>query len=534
MDLRRQLAIARVWLPLLVASVVLASVGAFAVGSLQQKVYEAKATLIVGASLSALNPNYDQLLVSQNLATTYASVAATRPILDAVIRKLDLKVSTDQLATSVQARAQISSSLLTITAQNVDPALAAAIANAIADQLIAASPTIQGQQVALQQSVSAQLRATEEQINATQAEVERLGALSSPAPSDIATLQTLQSQLVTLRSTYASLVAASSSNASNLLSVVEPAVAPITPVSPRPLLDALLGGILGLLIAAGFVYVVETLNDTVRDPDAVQDVVSLSTLGMISRIKGDQGDEIHRLVALLHPHSEAAEAYRTLRTNIEFASVDAPIRTLLVTSSIPSEGKTVTAANLALVFAQSGRRVLLVDADLRKPGVHTIFDLPNTLGLTTLLRSDEVSLDAIAHQTEQDNLRVLTTGPLPPNPAELLGSQRMRGAIERLQADTDLLVMDSPPIRSVADSAILSSFVDGTLFVIDAERSHRPIVREGRDSLSKAGANVLGAVLNRVPTHAGSRYPGYYLGGYGSAPGPKKAPDSVPERPLSN
>ncbi len=144
-------------------------------------------------------------------------------------------------------------------------------------------------------------------------------------------------------------------------------------------------------------------------------------------MKGDRArSEIYRLAALLYPRSGVAEAYRTLRTNIEFASVDAPIRTLLVTSSIPGEGKTITAANLAIVFAQAGRRVLLVDADLRKPGVHVVFDLPNAHGLTTLLRSDEVSLDAIAQATEQDNLRVLTTGPLPPNPAELLGSQRMR------------------------------------------------------------------------------------------------------------
>lgn len=222
------------------------------------------------------------------------------------------------------------------------------------------------------------------------------------------------------------------------------------------------------------------------------------------------------------PDQEIAEAYRTLRTNIEFTSVDEPIQSLLVTSAMPGDGKTVTAANLAVVFAQAGRRVLLVDADLRKPGAHLVFDLPNAHGLTTLLRSDEVGLDAIAQVTEQEHLRVLTTGPLPPNPAELLGSQRMRLILERLKAGGDLLIFDSPPLQAVADSAILGSFLDGTLFVIDAGHSHRRSVRQARETLARAGANVLGAVLNRVPAKSSADYADYYGGAYGSPAGPEK------------
>jgi capsular exopolysaccharide synthesis family protein len=177
---------------------------------------------------------------------------------------------------------------------------------------------------------------------------------------------------------------------------------------------------------------------------------------------------------------------------------------------MPGEGKTVTAANLAVVFAQTGRTVLLVDADLRKPGVHLVFDLRNTHGLTTLLRSDDVSLDAIAQSTEQDNLRILTTGPLPPNPAELLSTQRMRTLFESLKSAADLIIVDGPPLQAVTDSAILSSFLDGTLFVIDAEQSRPRAVRLAREALGKAGANVLGAVLNRVPARAKSDYADYY------------------------
>jgi capsular exopolysaccharide synthesis family protein len=231
---------------------------------------------------------------------------------------------------------------------------------------------------------------------------------------------------------------------------------------------------------------------------------------------------MYRLALLLYPRSAAAEGYRSLRTNLEFASVDSPIETLLVTSAMPGEGKTVTAANLAIVFAQAGRRVLLVDADLRKPGVHTPFNIVNGRGLTTMLRGVETDVASLAHQTEEDNLRVLTAGPLPPNPAELLGSQRMRAVMDLLKADADLVIFDSPPLEAVTDSAILSSLVDGTLLVVDTARSRRRAVRLAREALERAGAKVLGAVLNRVPAPSGVGYD--YYGGYHGAGSPPSKP----------
>jgi non-specific protein-tyrosine kinase len=522
-DLRRQIAIVRAWLPLLVVSVVLAAGVAFAVSSQLPKTYEAKATLIVGQSLSAVNPDYTQIQVSQRLSTTYATVATTRPILDAVIKQLDLGVTSDELLKRVRANAPLDSTLLTITAQDADPARAAAIANALAQELIAASPAVQGSQAEFQASIDADLKATQDQISTTQAQVEALSGLPQRTAAQDAELATLEGRLVSLRSTQATLLTFSSSKASSLLTVIEPAVAPIAPVSPRPLLNTLLAAVLGLLLAAGVAFLAEYLDDSIKDSDEVQEVAGLSTLGAIVRMKGDRArSEIYRLAALLYPRSSVAEAYRTLRTNVEFASLDEPIRTLLVTSSIPGEGKTTTAANLAVVFAQAGRRVLLVDADLRKPGVHLVFDLTNTHGLTTLLRNEHVDLGAVVQATEQDNLRVLTTGPLPPNPAELLGSQRMRAILDRLKVDHDLIVFDSPPLQAVADSAILSSFVDGTLFVIDARRGRRRTVRLAREALAKAGANVLGAVLNQIPATAHSDYASYYAGSYGSEAGPEK------------
>ncbi len=238
-DLRRQISITRAWFPLLVASVLLAAGAAFIGSSLLPKSYEAKATLNVGQSLSAVNPDYNQLLVSQRLSTTYAAVATKRPILQAVVDELHLDTSSDELAQRVQANAPLDSTLLTISAQDSDPSRAAAIANAVAEQLIVASPAIQGRQSEFQASVEADLKATQAQIDATQSRVAALAGVVNRTADGDAELAALEDRLVTLRSTYATLLTYASGDASNLLSVVEPAVAPDSPVSPRPLLNVL-------------------------------------------------------------------------------------------------------------------------------------------------------------------------------------------------------------------------------------------------------------------------------------------------------
>ncbi len=496
MDLRRQLSIVRAWLPLVIGAVVLAAAAAYFISGTQAKVYEAKATLIVGQSLSG-NPDYNQLLVSQRLTATYATVATTRPILVRVIDKLGLPDGPDELVRRVSAIAAPDSALLTISARDGDPERAAAIANALADDLVAASPAVQGQQADLQQSIDEDLEAIRTEIRATQAEIERLAALPERTPAVEATLETLQGRVVTLRSTYATLLTFSGSQSSNRVSVVQPAVAPAEPVAPRPLLNALLAAMVGLLVASAIAFVMEYLDDTIKDSDEVRATVGLPTLATMLRMRSGRGrPKMYGLATLLYPHSPAAEAYRTLRANVEFASIAAPISTLLVTSAAPSEGKTVTATNLAVAFAQAGQRVLLIDADLRQPEAHELLRLPNERGLTTLLRNDEIPIETVLHSTEQQNLFVLTSGPLPPNPAELLGSQRMRTVLASLRPRHDLLIFDSPPIGIVTDAVVLSSFLDGTILVVNTGRTRSAAVRQAREALSKAGANVIGVVLN--------------------------------------
>lgn len=512
MDLRRLLNLARAWLPLIVAAPLLAGATAFAVSSLQQKTYEGRATIIVGQSLSASNPDYTQLLVAQGLAETYASIAKTRPIMEAVIEELGLEDSPGLLGDRVRVEVPAETSFLIVYARDPDPAQAAAIANEVGNQLIAASPAIQGREGSeFQASVDADLAAIRSLIESTQERHDALANVESRTPAQEAELGALEERLISLRTTYATLLSFSTGGASNILTVVEPAAPPTMPVAPTPVLNTLLAAILALLAVAGVAFLSDQLDDSVKDADTIQEVTQLSTLGAIARMRGERGrSEIYRLVTLLYPRSSTAESYRTLRTNVEFAAVDAQVRTLLVTSASPGEGKTVTAANLAVVFAQAGRRVLLVDADLRRPAVHRIFDVPNTIGLTTMLRDEGARPEAVVRATEQANLFVLTTGPLPPNPAELLGSHRMQLVLESLRQHADMVIFDSPPLQAVTDAAVLSTFVDGTILVLRAGHTRRGTVRRAREALARAGANVLGAVLNQVTVKDTLHYPSYY------------------------
>jgi succinoglycan biosynthesis transport protein ExoP len=265
MDLRRQIAIIRKWLWFFVLSVLLAAGPAFVISSnILPKAYEAKATLIVGQSLSAVNPDYSQLLASQRLSVTYAAVATKRPILEAVVKQLDLVVTPDELSKHVQADAPVDSTLFTISAQDVDPTRAATVANAVAEQLIAVSPAIQGRQTEFQASIDAALKTTQEQINSIQAQVATLRGLPKRTDTQDADLKTREGTLASLLSTYAALLSFSSGGASNVLTLIEPAIPPSDPISPTPLLNTLLAAGLGLLVAAGVVAVAEQLNDRVR------------------------------------------------------------------------------------------------------------------------------------------------------------------------------------------------------------------------------------------------------------------------------
>lgn len=216
-----------------------------------------------------------------------------------------------------------------------------------------------------------------------------------------------------------------------------------------------------------------------------------------------------RLISLLDPKSPVVEAYRTLRTNLQYANADGSLRRILVTSPGPGEGKSTTAANLAVILAQSGKRVVAVSADLRKPTLHQYFDLGNNRGVTNVLVG-QANMEDCLQETVIENLSLLASGPTPPNPAELLGSAKMKSLLEALQERADVVVYDAPPVVAVTDAAVLAPLMDGVLLVLNVGTVPRELAIRTREQLEKVGARILGVVLNRVSPKSGYGYYYYY------------------------
>ena len=213
--------------------------------------------------------------------------------------------------------------------------------------------------------------------------------------------------------------------------------------------------------------------------------------------KNAENNEVE-LITHLNPKSPVAEAYRILRTNISFSGLDQPYRTLMVTSAGHSDGKSTTLSNLGVAMAQAGSRVLIIDCDLRKPMQHKIFGLPNRQGVSNLF-VEEFDLETVVQATPVAGLEVLTSGPIPPNPSELLGSQKMQRLLEKVRGNYDLTLIDVPPVVAVADAAILSSQVDGVILVVKAGNTRIDMIKQGKELLENGNARVIGVVLNGMP-----------------------------------
>lgn len=204
------------------------------------------------------------------------------------------------------------------------------------------------------------------------------------------------------------------------------------------------------------------------------------------------------IITVHHPRSPIAEAYRSLRTNLEFSSLDKPLRTMVVTSPGPGEGKSTVLANLGVVMAQTGKKVILADCDLRRPSLHELFGLPNERGITTMVVDEEAMKSPPLMETGVENLQLLSSGPLPPNPAELLASRRMEEIIRRLTEEAEIVLFDAPPAVAVTDAIVLASKVDGVLLVISAGQTKREMARRAKDLLEKVNARIVGSVLNNA------------------------------------
>jgi non-specific protein-tyrosine kinase len=528
MEIRDYIAPLIKWWWLILVAIVVSTVTSVFVTSQQPSQYEAKATLMIGNVIEDPNPTNTQFTLGQQLATTYADIAYRQPIQFATIEALGLQESG---LPNYNVRPVANTQLLEIVVTDTDPARAAAVANELANQLIDISATNAQGDASRLEFINSQLDDLEADIQETQNEIlikqEELGGLTSARDIEDAQTQiaALRSKLNSLQTNYSQLLATTQAEAVNTLSIIEPAIPPDLdkPVGPNVPLTALTAAGIGLLLSASAAFLLEYLDNTVKSPVDIARLTSLPMLTGIAYIKGEQPNE--KLVTIHQPRSPVSEAYRKLRTGIQFASIDSPNRTsVLITSTNPSEGKSVTAANLAIVIAQAHNRVLLVDADLRRPSLHRVFEVPNSRGLTTFLlkmkphsmngEADDL-LNQVIEKSPVEGLSIMTSGPIPPNPSELLGSTKMHEALKYLTEKFDYVVVDSPPVMAVTDAVVLSTQVDSVLVVTEAGRTQRTPLKQTVENLRNVKANLVGVVLNRLSSRGdGYGYYYYYRNAY--------------------
>ena len=333
-----------------------------------------------------------------------------------------------------------------------------------------------------------------------------------------------QAKISDWQKNYSSLSALLSTNAANLYVIVlAPAQEPTVPISPNIPQNVLFAALAGLVLAGGTILLLEYLDDTMKNADDVQRVLKLSTLGAITRIASIH-DPADQLITLKHPRSPIAEAYRSLRTNLRFSGIENPSGAIVITSAGPGEGKTTTAANLAVIIAQSGKRVILLDTDLRRPSIHKIFGFTNDVGLSSLFLGDATTLHMVMQPTSIDGLWVIPSGPLPPNPSEILDSKQMGEILAQLRGQSDMLILDSPPVLAVADASILGSRCSGAVMVIEAGRTRTGVARRALETLAQTNTKVLGVAFNKISQRQAAGYYYYYYYSHDGESGKRRKP----------
>ncbi len=523
-DLRRYLGLLWHWAWLIVLFTVLGGVVGYFISSRETPVYRASATMLINESRT-IN-EYANILASERLAQTYSQLMIQAPVLEGVIDRLGLDMDVARLKGGVSVSVVEETQLMVVSVENEDPVRAAQIANSIGTVFAEQNAEIQSDRYReSKESLSAQLQQVDGQINGVN---DQITALESEfqevvdSAGNLTVVVTLEQQrdrdrleanLALYQQIYANLlqsfeqVRLAEIQSTSSVRLVEPARPPNRPIRPNVVQDTVLGVSLGLLLGIGLIFLIEALDDSVKGPRDITRQLQLPVIGFIARMERENSGP----VAAVKPRSPVTEAFRSLRTNIQYASVDRPLKTLLVTSPSPKDGKSTVAINLATVIAQSGRNVALIDGDLRRPTLHKRLNLSNRMGLSDLFVQTDIYLDGALRKTRVPNLYLVSSGGLPPNPAELVGSEKMSLILSRLHEVVDIVLIDSPPVMAVTDATIMASKADGVLLVVRPGETKLGPSKQTIDQLRRSGARILGVVMNRVE---GSRSRYYYYRGY--------------------
>lgn len=530
MDLGKYLKIGLRWWWLILLSMALSATASYFYSQDQPRVYAARTTLMVGASvIENTKPNEQDLGLSRTLAQVYGELALRRPITQAVIDRLGLQMSPDELSQMIQTGVIPSAQLLEIYVFDVHPQRAQLLANAIAEELILQSPGGSGNEQERDKFIRAQMQDLQSKIQDTDAKIKELENKLSGLTSavEIAEAQSQLTQLEQLKGDYQNNYNQFLSNVSeaspNRLAVFEPATEPTTPVSPNVKMNVAIAAAAGLVLALGTIIFLEFFSDTlIWNPGETSSILGLSVLGAVGRVDKNS----NTLLVKNEEWSPNLDALRTLRSTIMLAAEGNSLSTLLITSSLPGEGKSFLSANLAAIIASPGAsladiitspgsRVILIDADLHRPSLHEMFDMPNLMGLADVLGMPEATMEALLKKTLRptgiDNLLLLPAGRAPLDPGALIHSSKFQKMLALLKPNADLIIIDSGPVLRVVETKVIANLVDGVVLVVSDGQVRRKAVQQIIDYFrGKPNNNLLGLVFNRVK--AISRGYGYYSG----------------------
>ena len=440
-------------------------------------------------------------LAGEQLAATFAQLVTAQPVLEAAIEESKATISPDDLTGKISVQGLPGTQWLRLSVKDDDASQAVSLANAVAQSFIKQIQTMLSQPYDSGLSaVQEQLDELSSQINATQATIDSLSVTQTQTESDLIQLGSLRTeQHGDARTAELELeqLRAAIHDMGGAVVIAEPAQIPDKPVRSTHMFT-LLAMLFGVLVGLGVVFLLEYMDESLRTPDDVSQVLGLSTLAVIDHLKNKDG--------LIHGsnagHSRVAEAFTILATNLH--SADKPQRTYLVTSSMPAEGKSLVTAHLAVALARTGLKTVAIDADLRRPQLHRLFGLEQGQGLTDALRAGSGA--AYLRPTGIDGLQILSSGEAPSDPVAALSSPNLARLVAELERENDVVLIDCPSALGIADVRILARLADGVLLVVRAGHTSGRDAREAVDLLRQAGAPIMGTVLNAVPGRRGAYY----------------------------
>jgi len=544
------------WLWLLILVALVSGAVAYYLTDQQPRVYESSSKAIVNVvSRSDYYDAYTAAYTSQLLAETYAQTMITESLLQTVAEKLGYPVTGTVKSSSIE-----NSPIFTVTVTDSDSQKAADTANAVIEAFAEKikkdqSSRFQELKVSLETEIAAideklteinyQLALLEIKDMEYQEALDRAAELKEAGlepvrverdPQDYvqrAELELAKSQFQSSRaSLFANLqsIRLSEVQSATTISQLNQAVPNTEPIQPQPLKSAGLAALVGFMVTAGIIFLVAYLEDEIRDPNEITRRWGVPVIGIISNYASGETP----LITMTKPRMPVSEAFRSLRTNLQFSGINSPLKSILITSASPSDGKSSIAANLATVVAQNDKDVVIVDSDMRRPTMHKIFKLSNRIGLSDYFIRTPDKMTGVVKKTMVNNLSVITSGSLPPNPSELLSSTKMRDVITLLAKHFDMVILDSPPLLAVTDALVLTQSVDGIILVVDPKKTKRAAIRQAIEQIQRLNARLLGVVLNNIKIKRSSYYYNreyYYSKHYGKTSGDsstiKTEPDEI-------